>query len=156
MCFCVPHSCSKIPIDRWIVVYTVFASAMISPLRQWLDSYAKTRLKMWHTSKHFIHMQYGLIYFTVASQTATQPCESFLWLHCTCNNISCAHVTVLFSGRCSCNFKSVILKLILWTDVLSASFQIAVRPMPQNFTGDKSTLVPVVDSYCQATGHNPI
>ena len=48
----------KYTIDRWIVVYTVCASAVISPLRQWLDSYAKTRLKMWHTFKHFIHMQY--------------------------------------------------------------------------------------------------
>ena len=47
----------KYTIDRWIVVYTVCASAVISPLRQWLDSYAKTRLKMWHTLKHFIHMQ---------------------------------------------------------------------------------------------------
>ena len=37
------------------------ASAVISPLRQWLDSYAKTRLKMWHTFKHFIHMQYFLL-----------------------------------------------------------------------------------------------
>ena len=51
----------KYTIDRWIVVYTVCASAVISPLRQWLDSYAKTRLKMWHTFKHFIHMQYFLL-----------------------------------------------------------------------------------------------
>ena len=43
------------------MVYTVCASAVISPLRQWLDSYAKTRLKMWHTFKHFIHMQYCLL-----------------------------------------------------------------------------------------------
>ena len=42
----------KQTIDRWIVVYTVCASAVISPLRQWLDSYAKTRLKMSHTFKH--------------------------------------------------------------------------------------------------------
>ena len=42
-------------------MYTVCASAVISPLRQWLDSYAKTRLKMWHTFKHFIHMQYFLL-----------------------------------------------------------------------------------------------
>ena len=65
MCFRVPHLCSKISkmynFDRWIVVYTVCASAVISPLRQWLDSYAKTRLKMWHTFKHFIHMQYFLL-----------------------------------------------------------------------------------------------
>ena len=57
MCFRVPHLCSKIPkINNWsmdiIVVYTVCASAVISPLRQWMDSYAKTRLKMCHTFKH--------------------------------------------------------------------------------------------------------
>ena len=34
---------------------------MISPLRQWLDSYAKTRLKMCHTFEHFIPMQYFLL-----------------------------------------------------------------------------------------------
>ena len=51
----------KYTIDRWIVVYTVYTSAVISPLRQWLDSYAKTRLKMWHTFKHFHHMQYFLL-----------------------------------------------------------------------------------------------
>ena len=33
-------------------MYTVCASAVISPLRQWLDFYAKTRLKMCHTFKH--------------------------------------------------------------------------------------------------------
>ena len=37
-------------------MYTVCASAVISPLRQWLDSYVKTRLKMWHTFNHFIHI----------------------------------------------------------------------------------------------------
>ena len=42
-------------------MHTVCASAVISPLRQWLDSYGKTRLKMWHTFKHFIHMQYFLL-----------------------------------------------------------------------------------------------
>ena len=51
----------KHTIDRWIVVYTVCASAVISPLRQWLDSYAKTLLKMWHKFKHSIHMQYFLL-----------------------------------------------------------------------------------------------
>ena len=34
------------------MVYTVCASAVISPLRQWLESYAKTRFKMCHTFKH--------------------------------------------------------------------------------------------------------
>ena len=51
----------KYAIDRWIVVYTVCASAVISPLRQWLDSYATIRLKMCHTFKHFIHMHYFLL-----------------------------------------------------------------------------------------------
>ena len=51
----------KYTVDRWIVVYTVCASAVISPSKQWLDFYAKTRLKMCHTSKHFIHMHYFLL-----------------------------------------------------------------------------------------------
>ena len=34
------------------MLYTVCASAVISLLRQWFDSYAKTRLKMCHTFKH--------------------------------------------------------------------------------------------------------
>ena len=51
----------KYTIDRRIVVYTVCASAVISPLRQWLDSYAKSRLKMCHKFKHFIYMQYFLL-----------------------------------------------------------------------------------------------
>ena len=41
-------------INRWRMVYTVCASAVISPLRQ---VRAQTRLKMCHTLKHFIHMQ---------------------------------------------------------------------------------------------------
>ena len=57
----------KYTIDRWIVVYTVCASVVISPLRQWLDSYAKTCLKMWHTFKHFIHMQYFCCRLTLLS-----------------------------------------------------------------------------------------
>ena len=43
------------------MVYTVCASALISPLRQWLDFYAKSRLKMCHTLEYFIHMQYFLL-----------------------------------------------------------------------------------------------
>ena len=39
----------KYTIDLWIVVYIMCASAVISPLRQWFDSCAKSRLKMCHT-----------------------------------------------------------------------------------------------------------
>ena len=39
--FVFPFYVRKYTIDRWIVVYTVCASVVISPLRQWLDSYAK-------------------------------------------------------------------------------------------------------------------
>ena len=55
------RKCRKNTIDRWIVVYTVCASAVISPLRSWLDSYAKTRLKMWQSFKHFINIQNFLL-----------------------------------------------------------------------------------------------
>ena len=43
--FVFPIYVQKYTIDRWIVVYTVCASAVISPWRQWLDSYTKIRLK---------------------------------------------------------------------------------------------------------------
>ena len=49
------------------MVYTVCASAVISPLKQWLDSYTKTRLKMCHPFKHFIHMQYFCCWLVLLS-----------------------------------------------------------------------------------------
>ena len=56
---------SKIPkIYNWWMDsggHSVCFRGRISPLRQWLDSYAKSRLKMCHTFKHFIHMQYFLL-----------------------------------------------------------------------------------------------
>ena len=50
-------------------------------------------------------------------------------------------------------FKSVISKLILWIDILRASFQIVVRWMPRNSIDDKSTLVQVVTWCHQAASH---
>ena len=47
MCFRVPHLCSKIPkIYNWSMASSVHSVCFCgdSPLRQWLDSYAKTRL----------------------------------------------------------------------------------------------------------------
>ena len=41
------------------MVYTVRASAVISPSTQWLDSYAKTRLKMWHVQAFY---SYAIIF----------------------------------------------------------------------------------------------
>ena len=63
---CSPFICSKIlKIYNWSMdsgVHSVcFRDDFHLPLRQSLDSYAKTRLKMWHTFKHFIHMQYFLL-----------------------------------------------------------------------------------------------
>ena len=43
------------------MVYTVCAPAVISPFSQWLYPHAESRLKMCHTFKHFIHMQYFLL-----------------------------------------------------------------------------------------------
>ena len=64
MCFRVPHLCSKIPkIYNWSMdsgVHSVCFRGDFA-LRQWLDFYAKSRLNLWHTFKHFIHMQYFLL-----------------------------------------------------------------------------------------------
>ena len=75
----------KYTIDRWIVVYTVCASAVISPLKHWLDSYVKTRLKMCHTSKHFICntfccwlILFSSLYIELAMVCCTNPDD----VHC--------------------------------------------------------------------------
>ena len=64
MCFRVPHLCSKIPkIYNWSMdsgVHSVCFRGDFA-LRQWLDFYAKSRLNLWRTFKHFIHMQYFLL-----------------------------------------------------------------------------------------------
>ena len=44
----------------------------------------------------------------------------------------------LASGRCDCNFKFVIFKLIPWIDILSISCEIAIRWMPLDLPGDQS------------------
>ena len=51
----------KYTIDRWIVVYTVCASVVISPLKQWLDSCAKLVWKCVTRSSICIHMHYFLL-----------------------------------------------------------------------------------------------
>ena len=48
------------------------------------------------------------------------------------------------TGRCNCNFKSVIFKLILKIDILSTSHEIACKWMPKEPTNDRSTLVQVM------------
>ena len=61
MSFRVPHLCSKIlKIYNWSMDSGVHSVCFrgVSPLRQCLDSYAKSHLKMCHTFKHFIHMQF--------------------------------------------------------------------------------------------------
>ena len=54
---------------------------------------------------------------------------------------------------CSFNIEFVIFKLISWTDILSVSCEIALSWMPQDITGDKSTLVQVMAWCHQATCH---
>ena len=57
-------------------------------------------------------------------------------------------------GRCGCDFKSVIFKVILWMDILSTSCHMVVRLMPkERLIDDKSTLVQVMVWCHQATSH---
>ena len=50
-------------------------------------------------------------------------------------------------------FQNVFFKLISWIDTLSNSCETALRSMPQNPSGDKSTLVQVMAWCRQATSH---
>ena len=66
-------------------------------------------------------------------------------------NWMCIYINSLAPGRCRCN-----LKLVIFTsrvDILSISYEIALRWMPQNFTDDKSILVEVMAWCHQATSH---
>ena len=59
----------------------------------------------------------------------------------------------LVRGRCRCNLKLIIFKLMSRVDILSISCEIALRGMPRDFTDDKSTLVQVLAWCRQATSH---
>ena len=50
-------------------------------------------------------------------------------------------------------FQNVFFKLISWIDTLSNSCETALRSMPQNPSGDKSTLVQVMAWCRQAASH---
>ena len=60
--------------------------------------------------------------------------------------ISCCGILFnsLFPGRCSCNFKLVIFKVVSRLDILSISCEITLRGKPRNITNGKSALVQVM------------
>ena len=60
-------------------------------------------------------------------------------------------INLLAPGRCGCNLKNIIFKLMSWTDILWAA--IGVRWIPQNSIDDKPTLVQVMAWCHQATSH---
>ena len=70
------------------------------------------------------------------------PCNC----HRTCLNS-------LAPRRCGCYLKSVIFKLVSMINILSISYEIVLRWMPQDLTDDKSTLVQVMAWCHQATTH---
>ena len=59
----------------------------------------------------------------------------------------------LAPGRCRCDLKLVIFKLIPRIHIWSIFCEIALRWMPQDLTSDKSTLVQVMAWCRQATSH---
>ena len=59
----------------------------------------------------------------------------------------------LAPGRFECDFKNSIFNLVLLIGILRSSYYNALRWMPQNITGDKSTLVQVMAWCRQATSH---
>ena len=67
--------------------------------------------------------------------------------------ISEATLNSLAPGRCGCNFKIIIFKLIPWTDISCAACKIVVRRIPQNSSDDESTLVQVMAWCRQAKSH---
>ena len=65
-------------------------------------------------------------------------------------------VNSLPHGKCGCDFKCVIFKPLLVSDIVSISSEIAIRWMPHEWhdlTDDNSTLVQVMAWCHQATSH---
>ena len=60
----------------------------------------------------------------------------------------------LAPGRCGCNFKSIIFKLIIQEGSLGTCYEITFKWMPHSLTNKKSTLVQVMAWCHQATSHN--
>ena len=56
-------------------------------------------------------------------------------------------------GRTGCNLKLIIFKLMSRVGILSISYEIALKRMPQDFTDDKSIMVQVMAWCHQATSH---
>ena len=56
-------------------------------------------------------------------------------------------------GRSECDSKNVIFNLVLLIDIFRSSHHNALRRMPQDLTGDKSTLIQVMAWCRQATSH---
>ena len=81
-------------------VYTVCASAVISPLRQWLVSYAKTRFKMCHTFKHLF------ICNTFCCRLILLSLSLYTELALVCctnpNNVNCFGTIIPESKLCFC------------------------------------------------------
>ena len=72
-----------------------------------------------------------LIHFESITRITLKLSEQF-WCNGNYNMINS-----LFSGRCGCNFKSVILKHNLEIDILNSSNKTALRWMPPNLSDDK-------------------
>ena len=70
-------------------MYTVSVSAVISPLRQWLDSYAKTRLKMCHTFKHLFICNTFCCWLILLSLSTKLYIELALVCCTNPNNVNC-------------------------------------------------------------------
>ena len=63
------------------------------------------------------------------------------------------NINSLAPGKCCCNFKSVIFKVISMIDIWSTSCEIALWWMSKHLTNDQSTLVQVMAWCHQATSH---
>ena len=75
--------------------------------------------------------------------------KSFLYLfNQITNQVTIKNTKPLALGRCGCNIKLAIFKLLSGIDILSSSCKIAVRRMPHGVADDKSTLIQVI-VWCQ-------
>ena len=88
----------------------------------------------------------------ILKSNLTDHIKSISWMHRQPSLTLCA-VNSLVSGRPGCHFKTAIFNIVLLIGIFTSSNDYALRWMPWDLAGDKSTLVQVMAWCRQATSH---
>ena len=114
---------------------TTWQGTRIEPMAMDVQWYA---LLAWHHAPFFFHFWLGLKVTNYCFNLSYQIVQLF---------------NSLAPGRCSCNLKLIIFKLVSKIDVLRVSYEITVMWMPGDLTDSEWTLIQIMAWCLWATSH---